>query len=170
MTKSRAALTELEGAILGVLRRGPGMTPYAVRKVFLASRSEEWSGSAGAVYPAIARLAAAGLIAARAGADRRGTKAYALSAAGRRAHDAWLCDAGRAAGIGIDPFRTRASLWQFLPARRRNALFRALTRTIRVQRSAIAAAAGTQDEADAAVDRLVLTLLDARLAWLTTAP
>ena len=46
-------MTELEGAILGVIRLDPSCTAYRVRQVFLASRSDEWSGSAGAVYPAI---------------------------------------------------------------------------------------------------------------------
>lgn len=166
MTKARAALTELEGAILGVLRQKPGLTPYAVRQVFFASRSAEWSGSAGAVYPAIARMAAQGLITPRDGKDRRGTKAYALNAAGRRAHDTWLSDVERATGIGIDPFRTRAGLWGFLPAQERWALLGTLERTTQAQRKTIADGLPALEAADAAIDRLLLALLDARLIWL----
>lgn len=166
MTKSRAGLTELEGAILGVLRRAPGMTPYAVRQVFLASRSAEWSGSAGAVYPAIARLARGRLLKARAGGDRRGARTYALSPAGRAAHDRWLCDAARAASPGIDPFRTRAALWPLLPARKRKALMTALRREIEAARTALLRELPERDPADAITDRLVLAVHESRLAWI----
>ncbi|MBS0472745.1 MAG: PadR family transcriptional regulator [Proteobacteria bacterium] len=166
MTKARAALTELEGAILGVLRRAPGMTPYAVRKVFLDSRSAEWSGSAGAVYPAIDRLARKRLLKARAGGDRRGAKTYVLGPAGLAAHDRWLCDAARAASPGIDPFRTRAALWPLLPAHKRKALMTALRREIETARAALLQDLPARDPADAITDRLVLAVLDSRLAWI----
>ena len=38
VTKPRAGLTELEGAILGILRRVSGFSAYAVRQVFLSSQ------------------------------------------------------------------------------------------------------------------------------------
>ena len=47
MTKSRAGLTELEGAIFGLLGRGRSRTGYHFRQEFLTSPSAEWSGSAG---------------------------------------------------------------------------------------------------------------------------
>ena len=169
MTKSRASLTELEGAILGVLRRAPGMTPYAVRKVFLESRSEAWSGSAGAVYPAIARLARQGLLTAGQSGDRRGTTAYRLSARGTRVQDRWLGDAQRACGLGTDPFRTRAALWAFLPGRQRRALLARVARETQRQRDDIAGRLSGRDPLEAATDALVVLQLDARLAWLAAA-
>jgi DNA-binding PadR family transcriptional regulator len=46
----------LEGCVLGILwERGP-CTAYAARKVLRESPSPYWSGSAGAVYPLLARL------------------------------------------------------------------------------------------------------------------
>jgi len=166
MTKPRAALTELEGAILGVLRRAPGLTPYAVRKVFLHSRSAEWSGSAGAVYPAIARLARERLLRATAGDDARGTVTYVLSAKGAAAHDRWLGDVARATSPGIDPFRTRAALWLHLPGRARKALLRKLERETRRQREAMIATPPDGDEGEAITGQLLLGLLDLRLVWL----
>src|SRR3569832_2452332 len=77
ITKARGGLTELEGAILGVLRRGGAMSAYAMRQVFLVSQSDEWSGSAGAVYPAIARRRGAGRGAAGARGGGRGAGAGA---------------------------------------------------------------------------------------------
>ncbi len=165
ITKARDGLTELEGAILGVLRRARGLTAYAVRQVFAASPSAEWSGSAGAVYPAIARLTKARLIAGKALGDGRGTVALGLTAAGVAAHDDWLCDAVRAAGPGSDPFRTRAALWRELPAARRRALMKALKGEIERRRDALAAR--TQDDpGEAVTDELLVGLLELRLKWL----
>jgi DNA-binding PadR family transcriptional regulator len=166
MTKSRAALTELEGAILGVLRQAPGSSPYAVRKVFQTSRSAEWSGSAGAVYPAIARLAAGGLVKDMSAGDKRGTTTYALTAAGTRAHDRWLSDVARATGPGMDPFRTRAGLWSLLPPRERRTLLRQLDNEITGQSDAVARRLPTLDDAERTTEELLLALLDIRLAWL----
>ena len=166
MTKTRAALTELEGAILGVLRRAPGSSPYKVRKVFLASRSAEWSGSAGAVYPAFARLNRDGLLRKTRGGDKRGTATYALSAKGVRVHDTWLCDAARAAGPGMDPFRTRAALWSLLPPHERRALLRRLEREIGAFRDGVARGLPAPGDAERVTEELLLALLDARLAWL----
>jgi DNA-binding PadR family transcriptional regulator len=164
--KGESELTELEGAILGVLRRTRDFTAYSVRQVFRASRSEEWSGSAGAVYPAIARMKAAGLVTARAASDGRGTKTYALTRAGLVAHDRWLCDVERAIGPGIDPFRTRASLWSALGTRRRHRLMQALAKELRRRHDELSRALPSLDEGDVIALRLHLALLDSRLLWL----
>ena len=159
-------MTELEGAILGVLRRAPKMSAYAVRRVFLNSRSEEWSGSAGAVYPAIARLAQAKLLMALAQGDGRGTTIHALTPKGRVAHNAWLCDIARAAGPGTDPFRTRAGLWLELSPARRRTLMKELHREIARRRDAMKSDPKSGDKPDAIADELHLALLEMRLHWL----
>lgn len=163
---ARAALTELEGAILGVLRRGQAHTAYAVRQVFKISVSAEWSGSAGAVYPAIARMKAAGLLAGRALKGGRGGVAYSLTPAGSAAHDRWLCDVARIVGPGVDPFRTRAGLWPLLPARQRRALMAELQRAIAARRDAMANAPPAPDHGDAIGDALLVMLMELRLRWL----
>ena len=141
------------------------MSAYAVRQVFLVSQSDEWSGSAGAVYPAIARLRKARLIAAVAQKDGRGTKALSPTDAGIVAHDDWLCDVARAAGPGSDPFRTRAPSWAKLPAARRRALIAALIVEIERQYDVVRATP-LDDGGDAVIQELNLALLETRLNWL----
>lgn len=102
------ALTELEGAALGVVLRDGPCTSYAVKELFRASPSDFWSGSAGSIYPLMQRLEKRGLVASEQGSTgRRGRRDYRITAAGRRAFNRWLTDAERAAGMGFDPLRTR---------------------------------------------------------------
>jgi DNA-binding PadR family transcriptional regulator len=101
-------LTDLEGAALAEIARLGTATSYAVAQSFAQSPSEFWSGSAGAVYPMIKRLAARGLLEARtASTGQRARLDYHLTPDGREALEHWLLDAKRAAGIGFDPLRTR---------------------------------------------------------------
>ncbi len=106
--RNKRALTELEGATLGVVLRDGPCTSYAVKELFRASPSEFWSGSAGSIYPLMQRLETRGLVASEQGSTgRRSRKEYRITAAGRRAFRRWLTDAERAAGMGFDPLRTR---------------------------------------------------------------
>lgn len=166
MTKPRAVLTELEGAILGVLRRDPTCTAYRVRQVFRASRSAEWSGSAGAVYPAIHRLVSDGLIKESTAADARGTQTYRLTKTGEAAHDRWLCDVERAVSPGIDPFRTRMGTLSVLSAAKRRKLLTDLKAAITEARENLQSTIPTLDEDDKAGAELHLALLELRLRWL----
>jgi DNA-binding PadR family transcriptional regulator len=161
-------MTELEGGILGILRRKPGMTAYAVRQVFLGSLSLEWSGSAGAVYPAMARLVKGGLLRARMGNDRRGTQTYAVTARGEKASDAWLCDVERTMSPGLDPFRSRSSLWHLLATGERRRLMLALKKTIEQRRGELEPLLATLEPPDATMLEMHLALLDLRLAWLSS--
>ena len=152
--------------MLGVLRLAPNCTAYRVRQVFLASRSAEWSGSAGAVYPAINRLEAEGLIAESAAQDGRGTRTYRLTAAGNAAHDVWLCDAERAIGAGLDPFRTRAGFWPVLPPKRQRDLLKQLAKQAERRRDELHRELPSLDEGDAAMATLHIALQDLRLNWI----
>src|SRR5215470_17811250 len=80
--KSAAALTELEGCVLGMIAlRGP-CTPYAVRREFQESPSQYWSASAGAVYPLVVRMLRRRLVhAQRKPEEGRGAILYSLTAA-----------------------------------------------------------------------------------------
>lgn len=114
-------LTDLEGAALAEIASRGAATSYAVAQAFERSPSDFWSGSAGAVYPAMKRLAARGLVEAAAGATgKRQRLDYQLTDAGRAALAAWLLDARRAAGMGFDPLRSRlVHLHLVSPAQRR---------------------------------------------------
>jgi DNA-binding PadR family transcriptional regulator len=84
-------LSELEGAVLGVVSGHEPLTPYQVRKVFAHSPNPHWSASAGSIYPLIRRLARQRLLAARGHATgARKSLKYTLTAGGRRELRAWI--------------------------------------------------------------------------------
>lgn len=123
MTKHSGSLTELEGAVLSEIHHRQNHTAFKVRRAFQTSPSIEWSGSAGAVYPAIRRLIDAGLIGSTPIETGRRGNALGLTREGVRALERWICDPLRASSVGLDPFRLRAGLWATLdPAARRDAL------------------------------------------------
>ena len=79
MATSRA-LTELEGTVLGLVWARQPCTPYRVRREFTDSPSPYWSGSAGAIYPLMARLESAGLLrSAPHATGERGSRRYRLT-------------------------------------------------------------------------------------------
>jgi len=166
MTKARAVLTELEGAILSVIRFDPKATAYRVRQIFVTSRSAEWSGSAGAVYPAIARLEALGLVKPSQETDKRGTPTYRLTQGGETAHQKWLSDVDRTVGPGLDPFRTRAGFWSALPPPKRRAMLQELKRKLETNRRQLLAERPSLDEGDKIMADLHVELQDLRLRWI----
>lgn len=166
MTKARAELTELEGAILGVVRRDQNCTAYHIRQEFLTSPSAEWSGSAGAVYPAIRRMKSGGLVRERSQRDGRGTKTYVLTAAGKTAHDRWLCDVERAIGPGLDPFRTRAGFWPALAADKRRALLQTLKKQIAKRLEELERELPSLEGGYAVMIGFHLAVLELRLRWI----
>lgn len=123
-------LTELEGAILAEIHNGGHETAFQVRRAFANSLSLEWKGSAGAVYPAVKRLRARGLIAASPAHDNRGAHRLRLSPSGKAALRDWACDAKLATSVGVDPFRLRAGVWTSLDPKRRKRLFASLREEI----------------------------------------
>jgi len=128
-----AARGELEHVILGIVAKFGPLTPYAVRRHFADSPTPAFSSSAGTVYPAIARLVAARLLKAR--ADARGAQARAqltTTAAGRRAHMAWLFDADVSGCLRPqpDPLRTRIYFLGLLPRAAQRAFLARALRTL----------------------------------------
>jgi DNA-binding PadR family transcriptional regulator len=166
MAQRKRELTELEGAALSVIQRLGACTPYQVRQAFLTSPSTEWSGSAGAVYPALRRLKTAGFLVAKPVKDARRAVLYRLSGAGAAALAGWLCDVGRATGLGLDPFRTRAPLWADLPKARAGTLKRALIHALNVECAALHKKLAAPDEPEREATELCLALHEMRLAWL----
>ena len=109
--------TELEGCVLGIVwERGP-CTAYVIRTVFLESLSPYWSGSAGSIYPLVARLEARGLVAAR--VEPRGgrsRKELSITPEGVAALHAWLRPLPEWTGsVPVDPVRTRMFFLGALP-------------------------------------------------------
>lgn len=108
------SLTELEGAVLTEIAHRGHRTSFQVRRAFQQSPTASWSGSAGAVYPAIKRLVEAGLIHAEPQASGRGTRFLSLTEPGKAALDNWTRDTARAVSLGADSFRLRVGLWRTL--------------------------------------------------------
>lgn len=124
--------TELELLILGLLAKFGPLTPYAVRRHFADSPNPAFSSSAGTIYPAMERLANAGLLSARSSArGQQARRTYTLRAAGRRALLAWLFEELPDAVFVPSPDPLRRRLWflGLLPrAAQRRFLDQALTR------------------------------------------
>lgn len=103
-------LSDLEGAALGhVWAHGP-CTAHAVRTAFQQSPSTHWSGSAGAVYPLLDRLARRGLVRARSVPwGKRERRLLSVTQRGRNGLARWLRrGAGREGAAAVfDGLRTR---------------------------------------------------------------
>jgi DNA-binding PadR family transcriptional regulator len=125
-----AELTELEGAVLSEIHHRGQKTAFQVRRAFAASHSLEWTGSAGAVYPAVRRLEQKGFIHASAAEGGRATRRLSLTVQGRQALKVWSCNPRRASSVGIDPFRLRAGIWTQLAPTERQKLFAKIRREI----------------------------------------
>lgn len=102
-------LTELEGCTLAVIWRRQPCSAYRVQQEFAKSITPEWSGSTGAIYPAIARLVRRGLVEPRVeGWGKSGKKILRVSRLGEAAVTAWVSQIGQiAATMSPDPVRTR---------------------------------------------------------------
>lgn len=115
-------LTELEATVLGVVWSRQPCTPYQVRREFMDSPSPYWSGSAGAIYPLMARLEDAGYVRSREHATgSRNSRLYSVTPAGRGALLRWVGPPvpDEVAGVPPDPLRTRVAFMTVLPASRR---------------------------------------------------
>ena len=160
--------SELEGCVLGHLWKHGPCTAYSIRKVLLDSPSLHWSGSAGAVYPLLARFEERGFV--RSKKEMHGDRAgwlYTLTASGRRCFLVWLGPpvAPEVVSITPDPLRTRSYYLDALSPGRLAAFFaqgrKALKEHLRVL---------TAQKAEDDLERLALRgaarLTRARLAWI----
>jgi DNA-binding PadR family transcriptional regulator len=121
----RQALTELEQCVLGVIWRDGPMTAYEIAALFSASLSPYWSGSAGAIYPVVARLRERGLVRGKLAAWN-GTRKTILSVSpkGIETLRAWLTPPlpPQAAMPSFDPLRTRMFFIEVLEPDEQDAL------------------------------------------------
>src|SRR3712207_1221428 len=102
------AVTELEGVIIGIVASREPCSTYVVRQRFEQSPTWGWSSSKGAIYPAVRRLIARGLLAAkREERGRQTSELLSVSEAGRAALVEWICSIGSdMGGAPVDPIRT----------------------------------------------------------------
>lgn len=110
-------LSELEAVILGLIWSDGPCTAYAVRRTVQDSLSAKWSGSAGAVYPAVTRLEQRGLLRTREQATgKRQSRALGVTSKGSRALSSWLRPPTDPVTLGIapDPLRLRLRFLELL--------------------------------------------------------
>ena len=166
-------LTELEAIILGVVERDGPITSYAVAQEFATSPTSRWSGSAGAIYPAMARLRKRGLVKDQKGkTGRRPHKTYTVSAAGKARFHAWLRPPlpDGVGGPTEDPIRTRVFFLPLLPLAERKEFFTTALARVRGELQRVEQV--IRDFADEGDDWAVLGLegarceLEARIDWL----
>ena len=110
------ALKDLEAYILGVVAEHQPCSPYFIHKTFRASPSLFFSGSAGAIYPAVKRLQKKGLVEAeRSGTRGKPSKSLTITPKGRNEFLSWYLDTSQAGDSGYDPIRGRISVMGALP-------------------------------------------------------
>ena len=165
--------TELECTVLGVVWAHQPCTAYQVRRAFTDSPSPHWSGSAGAIYPLMARLESAGLLRSEAHAtDARPSRLHRLTPAGRRALTRWVRPAAPEAIVGVppDPLRTRITFLGVLPPEAQAAFLREVEDGLRqaVARAPLEMARGRAGGPDAeAIARGATAIQRTRLAWIS---
>ncbi|MFL6847953.1 MAG: PadR family transcriptional regulator [Sphingomicrobium sp.] len=157
-------MTELEGAVLSEIALRGADTAYKVRRAFQLSLNVHWQGSAGAVSPAIRRLKAAGLIVGAPHPSRAG-QLLSPTAAGKAALERWATSIEAITSLGLDPFRLRSVVWDFLSPAKRRAFF------ARLYEASLADLPAFRDRAEAdPVGRrqteLAIAVIEGRLAWL----
>ncbi|MBS0197278.1 MAG: PadR family transcriptional regulator [Planctomycetes bacterium] len=116
--------SELECFVLGLVWQLGPCSPYDVRRALLDSPSTQWSGSAGAIYPLMARLQRAGLLRAKQEkGSGRAKRTFCVTAAGLAALKAWIGPplADDAVTVSYDPLRSRARFLGVLSADERRA-------------------------------------------------
>ncbi len=169
-------MTELEGNVLGLIgTRGP-CTTYAVRREFQRSASPYWSGSAGTIYPLVARLEARRLVrVAEAIRDGRGGKRYTLTPRGRRVLRRWLGRPLSPLTIGVppDPLRNRVQFFGLLDRVEQRAFLADAVAKVAAHLADLRVLTERQRKAGETLDFLVnrgaCRVLEARLDWLREA-
>jgi DNA-binding PadR family transcriptional regulator len=95
-------LTDFEQVLLGVIDSEP-RSGYGLKKMFNSSPSSVYQPSPGALYPALRRLEARGLLRAeKISTGRRAQRMYHVTDAGRAAHVEWLRQPVVPATVGAD--------------------------------------------------------------------
>ena len=95
-------LTDFEQVLLGVIDSEP-RSGYGLKKMFNSSPSSVYQPSPGALYPALRRLEARGLLRAeKISTGRRAQRMYHVTDAGHAAHVEWLRQPVVPATVGAD--------------------------------------------------------------------
>jgi DNA-binding PadR family transcriptional regulator len=165
-------LTELEGCVLGLIWELAPCTAYTLRQELLQSHSPYWSGSAGAIYPLVARLERQRLVRAKDRATgKRRSKAYELTPAGLRRLVQWLGPplTDETVGVPMDPLRTRVRFLGALPPASRAAFLADAEARMRDRLTRMEKPSGASDPKANLYEELnergAVAMMRARLEW-----
>lgn len=165
-------MTELEGVILGIVSSRQPCSPYVVLTRFQRSPSWRWSASTGAIYPAIRRLKARGLLSHRSeSAGKRKSELLSLSPQGRAVLRAWISNLTEEMGsAGADPICMRVT---YLASLEPGARIQFIDRAEEVTRFRLDLAREYRGDPEAkqgwtfeASSLGLIALLEARIRWL----
>lgn len=159
-------LSELEGAILTEIDLRGRNTAFQVRKAFQNSPTSDWSGSAGAVYPAIKRMTERGFVASLSENDARKTRRLSLTTQGKDALMAWATNAELAVTMNSDPFRTRIDYVLNLPIAQRDAVLNHIKLSLKDRLSEFSALIGSDHKDKSVSNSLALWSLQSKLDWI----
>jgi len=162
--------------VLGIVWKMGPMTPYAIRREFLTSPTPHFSGSAGAVYPLVRRLAERGSLSSEsADEDRRGACLYRITPRGRCELREWLTPPLEDAdvGAGFDPVRARVYFLESLTPGARRRLLKDAGEASRRKLSELRADELRYEESGDVCSRMasigVRRAIEARIGWLEEA-
>ena len=166
-------LSHLAYIALGVVSEEQPCTAYAVMREFQVSASTYFSGSAGAIYPLLKRLDAAGLVKARKSkAGSRTRRHYTLTEAGKKALKGWLCAPipGEDVDFTVDLLRTRVLFFDALGKRDKQKFVanarELLTERIEKRKARLSALRGSANRYDRLAGKSVVIADEGRLKWL----
>jgi DNA-binding PadR family transcriptional regulator len=118
----RQALAEFDFILLGAVYRGYN-TGYSIRQLILKTRASRWSGSTGAVYPALRRLQSGGYLQVTTDQSDNGRARtiYHISDTGVKELHAWLTAVPPEEDLGMlsDPLRSRTLMLRMLAPKER---------------------------------------------------
>lgn len=101
-------LTENEGALVALVQRKGPLSAYQIAKDYDASPIYTFNTAKGKLYPLIERLVGRGLLSSREVLDdRRGTKLYSCTNAGRKALRTWVSSFREDHELLPDPLRRK---------------------------------------------------------------
>jgi len=167
------SLSELEGVVLGIVWKFGPCTPHAIRSHFFASRSARFSGSAGAIYPLVARLERAALLRSRGDRRRRQRRRlYEITPSGRRRLVTWISPPFREQDVAAlhDPIRARVYFLGALPAAERRRFLASaevgLRRTLDLMKRDLERYRQEGSDLSALAMRGAISLVRAQLRWL----
>ena len=108
-------LTDNEGGLIAIIRRKGPLSAYQIAKDYETSPVFTFNTAKGKLYPLLDRMAERGLLARHQVAnDRRGTKLYACTEAGRVALKSWVQDFRAEHELPPDPLRRKLQALELL--------------------------------------------------------